>query len=231
MRSGDRHGLQNRREALSVSGVFDSHTLPPILDPLAPNTFLPARAGALTVISKPEYDCSGILGQERLSNMTRKIAQVALVLCLVLTASIAGAQTTAPFSSVKAVQVDPTIVPNPESVKESSAPNLVRDSLRNALRYANIEIAETAPVRAHIVLDEFTSGSTAKRVLVGMGAGRSSVTCHLVVQDADGKELANTKIHVRGNLAWSPYQGNNTQRKQAVSSFEQKLIEEIEKMK
>jgi hypothetical protein len=29
----------------------------------------------------------------------------------------------------------------------------------------------------------------------------------------------------------SPYQGNNTQRRQAVSSFEQRLVEEIEKLK
>jgi hypothetical protein len=36
---------------------------------------------------------------------------------------------------------------------------------------------------------------------------------------------------VRGNLIFSPYQGNNTQRRQAVSSFEQRLLEEIEKMK
>ena len=67
--------------------------------------------------------------------------------------------------------------------------------------------------------------------MIGMGAGRSSVTCHVVFQDAAGKEISNTKIHVRGNLAWSPYQGNNTQRRQAVSSFEQKILEEIERMK
>ena len=57
------------------------------------------------------------------------------------------------------------------------------------------------------------------------------MTCHLVLQDADGKELHSTKIHVRGNLVWSPYQGNNTQRRQAVTSYEQKLLEEIERMK
>ena len=71
----------------------------------------------------------------------------------------------------------------------------------------------------------------AKRFWVGMGAGRSTVTCQLVFQDAAGKELANAKIHVRGNLVFSPYQGNNTQRRQAVSSFEQRLLEDIEKLK
>jgi hypothetical protein len=36
---------------------------------------------------------------------------------------------------------------------------------------------------------------------------------------------------VRGNLVWSPYQGGNTQRRQAVDNFEQKLLEEIEGLK
>jgi len=166
----------------------------------------------------------------------KTIIQTVLALCLALTVCGVNAQSTAPSTSaplrdVKTIQVDPTIVPNPEKVKEQSAPNLVQDSLKNALRMANIEIAESASIRAHIVLDEFTSGSTAKRVLIGLGAGRSAVTCHLVVQDADGKEITSTKIHVRGNLVWSPYQGNNTQRRQAVSSYEQKLLEEIERMK
>jgi hypothetical protein len=53
----------------------------------------------------------------------------------------------------------------------------------------------------------------------------------LVLQDAEGKELANVPIRVRGNLVWSPYQGNNTQRRQAVNSFDQRILEEIEKMK
>lgn len=148
-----------------------------------------------------------------------------------LHAQSAPAPTSAPLRDVKAIQVESTVVANPEQVKEASAPNLVQDSLKNAFRSANIEIADSAPVKAHIVLDEFSSGSTAKRVLIGMGAGRSTVTCHLVIVGADGKELSNTKIHVRGNLVWSPYQGNNTQRRQAVTSFEQKLLEEIERMK
>lgn len=132
---------------------------------------------------------------------------------------------------VKTVQVDPTVVPKADKIKEEAAPNLVRDSLKNAFRLADIQVAEEAPVRAHIVLDEFSSGSMAKRFVVGFGAGRSSITCRLVIEDADGKEISNTKMHVRGNLVWSPYQGNNTQRKQAVGSLDQKLLEEIEKMK
>ena len=161
--------------------------------------------------------------------MNRKFVWV-LTICLSLMVCSIRAQNFGPLHEVKAIQVDPTTVPNPDKVKDQAAPNLVQDSLKNALRTANIEIGDS-PIHAHIVLDEFTSGSTAKRVLVGLGAGRSAVTCHLVVVNADGKELANTLIHVRGNLAWSPYQGDNTQRRQAVTSFEQRILEEIEKMK
>ena len=78
------------------------------------------------------------------------------------------------------------------------------------------------------MLDEFTSGSTAKRFMVGFGAGRSTVDCRLVIQDSEGKELVSRRIRVHGDLMFSPYQGNNTQRRQAVTSFEQKLMEEIE---
>ncbi|MBZ5654141.1 MAG: DUF4410 domain-containing protein [Acidobacteriia bacterium] len=159
------------------------------------------------------------------------MSKAAFACGLILIFSSALAQNTPPLRGVKTVQVDPTVVSDPKKVKEEAAPNLVQDSLKNAFRSANIELGDSAPIRAHIVLDEFSSGSMAKRFWVGMGAGRSTVTCQLIVQDAAGKELAKTKIHVRGNLVWSPYQGNNTQRRQAVSSFEQRLLEEIEKMK
>ena len=161
-----------------------------------------------------------------LSRITHTIGMTVVVLLVV---GIANAER--PLTGVKAVQVDATVVPNPEKVKEEHAANQVADSLRNALRDANFEIAETAPIHLHIVLDEFTSGSMAKRFMVGFGAGRSTVECQLVLQDAQGKELASRKIRVRGNLAFSPYQGNNTQRRQAVTSFEQRLLEEIEKLK
>ena len=135
----------------------------------------------------------------------KTIIQTALALCLGLTVCGVNAQSTAPQTSaplrdVKTIQVEPTIVPNQEKVKEPSAPNLVQDSLKNALRVANIEIAESAPIRAHIVLDEFTSGSTAKRVLIGLGAGRSTVTCRLVLQDADGKEA----FEHEDSRSWQP---------------------------
>lgn len=163
--------------------------------------------------------------------MICRIAKAIFAFGFMLIVSTALAQTAPPLRGVKTVQIDPTVVSNPEKVKEEAAPNLVQDSLKNAFRSASIELGDSAPIRAHLILDEFTSGSMAKRFMVGMGAGRSTVTCQLVIQDAAGKELANKKIHVRGNLAFSPYQGNNTQRRQAVTSFEQRLIEEIEKMK
>ncbi len=151
-----------------------------------------------------------------------------LTLMAMLVVAVAHAQK--PLAGVKTVQVDPTVVPKAEKVKEEHAPNQVADSLRNALKDANFEIGES-PIRAHIVLDEFTSGSMAKRFMVGFGAGRSTIDCRLIIQDAAGKELASRRIRVRGNLLFSPYQGGNTQRRQAVTSFEQKLIEEIEKLK
>jgi len=173
--------------------------------------------------------------------MIRKIVLLILTLFLIFVCGMAAQNTLVsapnsidpkfPLRGAKTVQVDATVVAKPESVKDPAAPNLVQDSLRAALRNANIEMADAASIRAHIVLDEFTSGSAAKRFMIGFGAGRSTIDCHLVVQDTDGKELANVPIRVRGNLIWSPYQGNNTQRRQAVNSFDQRILEEIEKMK
>jgi hypothetical protein len=131
---------------------------------------------------------------------------------------------------VKTIQVNPTVVSQPDKVKEDFAPTLIEDSLRNALKNANFEVG-TAPIQAHIELDEFTSGSTTKRVLVGFGAGRSTVDGRLVFKDGTGKELATVPIRVRGNLAWSGYQGGNTQRRQATNAFDQRLMEEIARLK
>lgn len=168
--------------------------------------------------------------------MVRRIAQIVFVFTLLFAVCDLNAQGTSAASAgilhgIKAVQVDPTVVPDPAKVKEAFAPNLVQDSLRSALRNTGFEVADSAPIRAHVVLDAFTSGSTAKRELIGFGAGRSAVTCHLVLQDAGGNELTYTKIRVRGSLIFSPYQGNNTQRRQAMSSLDQRFLEEIEKMK
>lgn len=162
--------------------------------------------------------------------MFRRTLPVLLV-ALCFANAIASAQRTPVLRDVKAVRVTDTTVPNPDKVKEDFAPTLIQDSLRNALRSANFEIAEDAPVSVHFVLDEFTSGSKAKRFLVGFGSGRSSVDGRFVVQDASGKELANVRIRVRGNLWGSGYQGNERQRQQATNALDQRFLEEIARLK
>ena len=135
------------------------------------------------------------------------------------------------LTGVKTIQVQPTVIANPDKVKEDFAATLVHDALRNALQSSNLEVVDDATISAHIVLEEFSSGSTAKRVLVGLGAGRSTVAGRLVLHEADGRELANVRIRVRGSLAFSSWQGGATQRRQAVDSFDQKLLEEIARLK
>jgi hypothetical protein len=157
-------------------------------------------------------------------------ALLVLSACL-LSSTASFAQRVAILRDVRAVQVRSTVVLNPDKVNEDFAANLLQDSLRSALRAANFETPESATVTAHIVLNEFSSGSKAKRFIVGMGAGRSTVDGRLVFQDAEGKALANIPIRVRGNLMWGSYQGSNTQRAQATNSFDRRLLEEIARLK
>ena len=159
--------------------------------------------------------------------MTRIAAAGAIVLAYTLTL---GAQRAPVLLDVTTVQVEPTVVANPDKVKDDSAAKVITDSLINALRTSNLEVGESA-VRAHILLEEFSAGSAAKRMLVGFGSGRSTVAGRLIFTDASGKELANVRIQVRGNLMFSGYQGNDTQRRQATNAFDEKLIEEIAKLK
>jgi tetratricopeptide (TPR) repeat protein len=154
----------------------------------------------------------------------------AVVAILIIGQTIWASAQRAILADVTTVQVEPTVIANPDKVKEESAATLMMDSLINALRNANLEVGESS-VRAHIVLEEFTSGSTAKRFLVGMGAGRSTVDGRLIFNDATGRELANIDIRVRGNLLFSPYQGDGTQRRQATNAFDKKLAEEIAKLR
>ena len=154
-----------------------------------------------------------------------------LVVACASAPAFAEAQRSPILRDVTSVQVNPTIVANADKVKADFAPVLLQDALRVALRNASIETADKAPIRAHLVLDEFTSGSTTKRFVTGFGAGRSTVDARLVFQDEEGKELASTRIRVRGNLAWSAYQGADRQRSQAVNSFDERLREEIARLK
>jgi hypothetical protein len=155
------------------------------------------------------------------------IVGVALATCFVVEGA---AQRARVLRDIKTIQVDATVVSNPDKVKEDFAPVMVEDSLRNALKNANFEVAD-APIRARIILEEFSSGNTAKRLLVGFGAGRSTVAGRLVFEDDKGEELASVQIRVRGNLLWSGYQGGNTQRRQATNAFDQRLMEEIARLK
>jgi len=159
-----------------------------------------------------------------------KAKRLLILVLLLASAPIGLAQRVAILRDVKTIQVEPTVVPNPEKVREDFAPNLVADALRNALRSTNFEIGDS-PVRAHIVLEEFNSGNLAKRFAIGFGAGRSTVAGRLIFQDGEGKELANIRIRVRGNFLFGGYQGGDTQRRQAANSFDQKLIEEISRLK
>lgn len=154
-----------------------------------------------------------------------------LALAVVLVAASALVASAGPLQDVKTVEVDPTIVSNPAKVKDSVGPGLVQDSLRGALLDAGFKVGPSS-LKAHIVLDEFTSGSFAKRFLVGFGAGRSAITGHLVIRkEGEKKDLANARIHVRGRFAGSPYEGGNTQRREAETNFEQRLLEQIEALK
>lgn len=164
-----------------------------------------------------------------MSPRTHALLFAVVFLPLVQPCQVSG-QGTPVLKDVKVVQVEPTVVPNPDKVKQEGAPTAAQDMLRNALKQSGFEIGES-PISAHIVLEEFSSGSTAKRMLVGFGSGRSTVAGRLVFVDAEQKELANIPIKTRGDYWLSSYQSGGTQQKQASSSFERKLIEEIARLK
>ena len=111
------------------------------------------------------------------------------------------------------------------------AANLAHYNLRAAVRDALLEEGDS-PIRAHIVLDEFSPEGGVQR-LMNLGTGRSirTVDGRLVIQDASGKELASVKFHVRGSVAFGPGDGNNTPGRQAASDFEQLLLQEITRLK
>jgi hypothetical protein len=135
------------------------------------------------------------------------------------------------LEKVTKIQVDPTVIEQPEKVTEAQAGNLVRYNLRAAIKDAHLEEGNSS-VRAHIVLDEFSSDNAARR-LVGIGSGRKTniVDGKLVIQDASGKELASVKIHVHGTVAFSAGEGNGEQAHPPTSDLEQRLIKEIESLK
>jgi len=135
------------------------------------------------------------------------------------------------LENVTKIQVDPTIIERPEKVKDGVAANLVRYNLRAAVSDAHIEEGQS-PIKAHFVLDGFSSESNAKRIMgIGSGPGSSTVDGRLVIEDASGKELASIKMHVHGSVAFSQGGGDPTQTHKATSDFEQRLLQEIERLK
>jgi hypothetical protein len=135
------------------------------------------------------------------------------------------------LESVKTIQIDPTVIEQPDKVKDAVAADLVRYDLRAAIRDALFEEG-ISTVHAHFVLDEFSRQGASKR-LADLGTGRSTriVEGRLVIQDANGGELASIKIHVRGSVAFDPGQESNTQGHKPASDLEKSLLAEIEKLK
>ena len=136
------------------------------------------------------------------------------------------------LENVKTIQVEPTIIEQPEKVKDATAANLVRYDLRAAVRDADLEEGDST-IKAHIVLDGFSSEGKAKRLTVDLGNGRSTSTVdgRLVIQDGSGRVLASVKIHIHGSVALSSSQGNDAQGRLVTSDFEQRLTQEIERLK
>ena len=158
-----------------------------------------------------------------------RILQVLLFVAATSTASFCSPARV--LENVRRIQVDPTVIEQPEKVKDPVAAKLVRYDLSAALRDALLEEGDS-PIRAHIVLDEFSSAGTAKRLMnFGTGGSTRTVEGRLVIQDGSGKELASVKIHVRGSVAFSPGEGNGAQSRRPASDFEQRLLEEIERLK
>jgi len=135
------------------------------------------------------------------------------------------------LEDVRKIQVDATVIEQPDKIKDKAAAKLVRYDLRAAVRDALFEEGDS-PVRAHFVLDEFSPQGGAKR-LMDFGTGRSIRTVEgtLVVLGAGGKELASVRIHFRGSIAFDPAEGNPGQGRQPASEFEQRLLQEIERLK
>lgn len=135
------------------------------------------------------------------------------------------------LEKVTKIQVDPTVIEQPENVDSATAADLVRFNLRAAVKDARFEEGNS-PVRAHFVLDKFSSEGVAKRLMgTGTGRGTNTVDGRLVIQDSSGKELASVKIHVHGSVAFRQAAGNDAQSRPATSDFEQRLLKELEMLK
>jgi hypothetical protein len=155
-----------------------------------------------------------------------------VLLFIVATSTLAFCSPQGVLEKVTKIQVDPTVVTNPEKVKDPAAPNLLRFSLRAAVMKAHFEEG-SSPVRIRIVLDEFSSAKGKVKRVLDLGASRMDdlVDGKLVVQDASGRQLASREIHFRGNLGLNPDDNADPQHRLATSDFEQVLIDELLRLK
>ena len=134
-----------------------------------------------------------------------------------------------PLKDVGRVQILPTVVSDPKTVKNPDAAEMVQQSLRRSVLANDIQVTESAPIKVRLLLDEFSGGNFAKRFAIGLGAGRSSVSCRIQLLGPGDNEIANVRVKVRGDLSWGGYEGNATQTRQAVNKFELALTDEIAK--
>ena len=137
----------------------------------------------------------------------------------------------APLREIKEIQVLPTVINDAKKATNPDAAAMTEKALRRAILVNELQVAESAPMKARVILDEFSGGSFAKRFVIGYGAGRSTVDCRIELLDQSQNEIASVRVRVRGDITWGAYQGKTTQTKQAVNKFEQALMDEIEKWK
>jgi hypothetical protein len=135
------------------------------------------------------------------------------------------------LEKVAKIRIDLTVVAHPERVDDKMAASLVRYDLRGAVRDAHLDEGDSA-VRAHFVLDEFSSESRIKR-LMEMDSGRNVCTVDgkLVFEDSSGKELASVRIHVHGSIVAAQGDATNHRGREPVSDLEQRFLNEIEALK
>jgi hypothetical protein len=157
-----------------------------------------------------------------------------IFLCAVMSSPAAFGAPGGVLEKVTKIQVDPTVVEHSDKIDDEIAASLVRYNLRAAIHAAHIEEGESA-IHAHIVLDGFSSESTARRVLLDVGSGQDlcSVDGRLVIVDAEGKELANIKIHVHGRAVFADAEAHPVfaDGRKASSDLEKRLLREIEALK
>jgi hypothetical protein len=154
------------------------------------------------------------------------------MLFVAATAAVAFCSPQGILDKITTIQVDPTVVTNPDRVKDPAAPNLLRFNLRAAITQAKVHEGNS-PVRIHIVLDEFSSSNGKVKRVLNLGASKTDnvVDGKLVIQDASGKLLASREIHFHGNVGLNPDDNADPQHRQATSEFEQLLIDELQRLK